>query len=469
MKRNFRAPFGKHLLVVPLLAASLALVGCGSSSDPLDVTEMEADADTNMGDTDTNDPNTGDTDMSDTETGDTDMGDTDTGDTDTGDTDTGDTEMGDTDTVDTDSGDTDMGDADADASSGQVILTTIASDFSSSALDIYSLSEPREGQTAVNPGVSDTIVRAFEDTYYVIRRFESDSITAYSSSDTSTPIFQSSTNDGNDPASSNPHDLVFVDSQKAYLLRYGSPIVWVVNPSATEASQFKTGEIDLSAYDADGVPETTRGVVVGNRLFVFMQRLDGFAPTQNGYVAVINTDNNSEIDTGSDGELMGIELPAFNPNDVSLDEASGSIFVAAVGDYGAFDGSRLSALTGGIVTVDTSDFSANLLVDDTEETGRITAVEVVDASTAYMITETGYQASTLVKFDPNTGAILESGVGGYADVDVRDIAVGPAGNLWVAVGSVESPKVVVLNPADGSVAAAEIGTTLNPAGITFVD
>ena len=310
-------------------------------------------------------------------------------------------------------------------------------------------------------------MRAFEDNYYVIRRFESDSITAYSTNDTSTPIFQSSTNDGNDPASSNPHDLVFVDSQKAYLLRYGSPIVWVVNPSATDASQFKTGEIDLSVYDADGVPEATRGMVVNGRLFVFMQRLELFAPTQPGYVAVIDTATDTEIDTGSEGELSGIQLPAFNPFDISLDAATNSIFVAAVGDFGAFDGSRPAAFSGGIITVDTEDFSTNLLIDDTDETGRITAVEVIDENIAYMITETGFLASTLVRFDPNTGAILESGVGGYADADIRDIAKGPAGNLWVAIGSVEAPKVVVLNPADGSPAAAEISTSLIPSGINF--
>ena len=86
-----------------------------------------------------------------------------------------------------------------------------------------------------------------------------------------------------------------------------------------------------------------------------------------------------------------------------------------------------------------------------------------------MITETAFQSSTLVRFDPNTGAILETGVGGFAAADVRDIAVGPAGNLWVAIGSVDSPRVVVLNPADGSVAGEEISTTLNPSGIAFVE
>ena len=164
MKPKYKAPFGKQLLVAPLLAMSLVLVGCSSSDDDTpDPAEMEVDAGA-------------DADASDA--------DADAGDVDAGDVDAGDTDAGDTDTTE------------SSADSGQVVLTTIASDFSSSALDIFSLTEPREGVTAVNPGVSDTIVRTFEDMYYVIRRFESDSITAYSASDTSTPIFQTSTNDG---------------------------------------------------------------------------------------------------------------------------------------------------------------------------------------------------------------------------------------------------------------------------------
>jgi len=54
------------------------------------------------------------------------------------------------------------------SNANSVILTTVASDFSSSALEIFSLSEPREGSTGLSPGVSDTIVRSFEDQYFVI-------------------------------------------------------------------------------------------------------------------------------------------------------------------------------------------------------------------------------------------------------------------------------------------------------------
>jgi hypothetical protein len=425
---NTRFNTRKRLLTIPLLLATLVLSACDSDDDD---DAMAAD---------TSGETTG------ADTGGTDTGGTDTGGTDTGGTDTGGTDTGGT---------------------SRAVVTTVASDFSSSAVGIYEPGSPYTGQSDFNPGVSDTIVRTFEDDYYVIRRFMSDSIAKYNVTDPLTPVFESSTNDGNDEASSNPHDLVFVDATKAYLLRYGSPVVWIVNPSATEAGQFKTGELDLSAYDADGVPEATRGAVVDGKLFIFMQRLTAFAPTDSGVVAVFDVATDLEINTGTSDTFNGIELPAFNPIDINVDPTTGAIFAAAVGDYGAFDGSRPPAFSGGVITVDTADYSTNQLIDDTEETGRITAVEVIDSNTAYMITETGFGSSTLVSFDPNTGAITTTGVAGLTDVDLRDITTGPNGNLWISVADITTPRVIILNPADDSIVSEDIQPSLNPTGVAF--
>ena len=84
-----------------------------------------------------------------------------------------------------------------------------------------------------------------------------------------------------------------------------------------------------------------------------------------------------------------------------------------------------------------------------------------------MIVETGFGSSTLVSFDPNTGVINETGVAGLADIDLRDIATGPAGNLWVAVADIATPRVVILNPADNTIVSEDIMPALNPTGIAF--
>ncbi len=479
----------RNFLTVPVLAMALVLTACGSDSDPLE-TDGTSGADTSGADTDGGaadgaDTEGGATDGADTEGGATDGTDTEGGaidgtDTEGGTTDGTGTDGETTDGNDTDGGTTDGTDTEGEATdgtdteggtdtsdSGRVVVSTVDTMFTSSVVQIIDSSDPFTSQNDLNPGVSDTIVRAFEDNYYVIRRFNSDSLAAYSVSDPSTPLYEVSTNSEMEPdVSSNPHDLVFLNSSKAYLLRYGSPIVWVVNPSVTDPALFKIGEIDLSAYDMSGGPEATRGVIVGDKLYVVMQRLQGFAPTEPGYVAVIDTATDTEINTNT-GSLPGIELPAFNPGDISVDAASDTLFISAFGDFGAFDGSRPAAFTGGVVTVDTVDYSAAQLIDDNEGTGRINNVEIVSAGKGYLVSSSGFGTTSLDQFNPVTGRIEALGVAGLAGVDIRDIAVGPAGNLWVAIAAAESPKIVVINPADNSLVSDGIATTLNPTGFAF--
>ena len=444
----------KRIFIAPLCAAALALSACSSSDDdslPADEesvvatdTDVDSDSDGDAGaDADTASDNDGDADA---------------------DADTASDSDGDA------GADADGDNTDADSSAGlsSAIVNTVDVGFTSAVVDIVDTSAPFTSEGPFNPGVSDTIVRAFEDTYFVIRRFMSDSITAYNIADPTTPLYEFSTNsDAEEGVSSNPHDLIFLNSEKAYLLRYGSPIMWVVNPTATTIEEFMISEIDLSAFDADGVPEATRGVIVGNNLYIIMQRLEAFTPTQPGFVAVVDTTTDTIIDPGTNDSLPGIELPAFNPADVSVDTSTGTIFISAFGDFGAFDGSRPPAFTGGVVALDTADFSATQLIDDNDGTGRILNVEVTSASRGYIVTGEGFVSTSLDQFNPVTGQIEALGIAGLSDVDIRDLAIGPEGNLWVAVADAVSPRVVVINPADNSVVSDGIPTTQNPTNLAF--
>ena len=370
----------------------------------------------------------------------------------------------------------DAGDTDADpvtSATARAVVASVDSGFTSAVVDLVDVEAPFAVEGELNPGVSDTIVRAFGDRYFVIRRFMSDSIEAYSINDTSTPLFEVSTNSETEDVFSNPHDLIFLNEEKAYLLRYGSPIMWVVNPSVTDPADFKIGEIDLGIYDPDGVPEATRGAIVGDRLFIIMQRLEGIGfelvPTLPGAVAVIDTTTDTEIDTGSSAEFPGIELPAFNPDDLSIDTSSDTLFISAVGDFGAFDGSRPSALTGGLVALDTTDFSVSQLIDDNDGTGRMNNVEITSASMGYLVTSTEFGVTSLDQFNPVTGNIDALGIAGLSGVDIRDIATGPAGNLWILVADPFAPKIVIIDPTDNSIVAGEIATSLNPESIAFTE
>lgn len=367
---------------------------------------------------------------------------------------------------DSDSGDDGAGGTNFPLGSTRAIVSGIANDrISSAAVEIYNASKPFDGVSGLNPGSADTIVRAFGDRYYVIRRFMSDSLTAYATEDPSSDLFQVSTNEEGLDESSNPYDLVFVNSEKAYLLRYGSGKLWIVNPSATEASEFYTGEIDLSAYDDDGIPEMALGVVANGKLFVFMQRLDGFEPTQPGVVAVIDTATDTEIDTGTSNDFSGIELPSFNPWRVSYDQTSGNILLASYGDSGFFNDNP--QFNGGVHALNTLTYETSLVFDDTAESGRTTGILAVDSSTAFMISESGFNESSVAKINPTTGEVVQSDFAGITGVDVRALAIGPAGNLWVGIADAANPRLLIVDTDDGNQFGSEVRTVLDPNEIIF--
>ena len=109
------------------------------------------------------------------------------------------------------------------------------------------------------------------------------------------------------------------------------------------------------------------------------------------------------------------------------------------------------------------------LIDDNDGTGRINNVEVTSASRGYIVTEESFGTASLDQFNPVTGQIEALGIAGLSDVDIRDLAVGPQGNLWIAVADPVSPRVVVINPADNSVVSDGIPTTQNPTSLAFTE
>src|SRR3546814_3723342 len=61
------------------------------------------------------------------------------------------------------------------------------------------------------------------------------------------------------------------------------------------------------------------GLIKDGKLYVALQRLQNFAATQSGYIAVIDTATNTEIDTGKGSNgLKGIELPVNDPVRLAL-------------------------------------------------------------------------------------------------------------------------------------------------------
>ena len=342
------------------------------------------------------------------------------------------------------------------------VVAARAGDYSSGAVSLVERTAPFTAHNNLNATVSDIAVRADGDHFFMLRKFGSNQISRYETATPTTATYTYSTND-DDGLDSNPYDIVVASPSKAYLLRYGSGKLWIVDPSASDEADFKTGEIDLSAYDADGVPEMSAGLIRDGKLYVALQRLQNFAATQNGHVVV--------IDIASDAVEQDIELPVRDPVRLLALPDSDDLLVVADGGY---DGAFGTQYDGGIVRLDPIAGSATLQIDDgdaeTHLYGTFVDAVIADGHRAYLIGSNGFgdTANSLYRFDPASDA-APLAVDGFTDGDFGSLAVDPDGQLWIARTSAAAPGLTVLG-FDGdseTVDSALIDTVLAPINVDF--
>lgn len=368
------------------------------------------------------------------------------------------------------------------AGSNVAVVATQAPDFSGSDTQLIDLDNNFETTAGLTPrDQSDYAMARFGGHFYPIGRFQIDTVAKYGFEDPTNRIYEYSTLDDPEDPTSNPADLVFVNEQKAYLVRRESDKVWIVNPSAESEAEFKVGELDLSAYqDADdnGAPEPVDGVIVDDKLFVVMQRTVNNSPSDPEtppFVAVFDVGTDQEIDTNPDDDASnrkGIELNVRNPNGFAFEPGVG-LFLSAIGDPFARFRGEPRRYNGGIVRIDTEDFSTELVVDDGPGTsgehpyGSIDDLVILDADTGFFTGLEGFQNETLFAFNPKTGAVQPMPVSGYAGANISTMAGGPDGNLWVGIGSADMPRIELVSPDQQTLQT--IGLIQNPAAIRFAD
>ena len=351
------------------------------------------------------------------------------------------------------------------------VVATVAADWSSgahSAISVDPTGGPRTAQNKLLPTISDITVSAYGKYFYRMERTGANNVAKFDINEPEIVIWQFSTE--GDDTNSNPYGLVFVSSDKAYLLRYGSTKAWIVNPSATTEAGFKTGELDLGSYaDADGVPEMTGGVIVGNKLFIILQRLENWAATVTPYIAVFDTTTDTEIDTGifnPDG-VFGIPLDIRDPLAIQYLAENDTIYVQGVGSYFPVE------YTGGIVSIDPDTYATVMVLDDGTAAdhpyGQISGMAIVSAAKGYFVGYDGWGDNTLYAFDPTTGVVgspvtgLESksiaGMESGVYLDKNDL-------LWVC--NQTDHRVDILNITDDSIDES-VDTELNPLKVVFCE
>lgn len=327
-------------------------------------------------------------------------------------------------------------------------------DFITGSLSAVDL-PARTNHCDVASPASDAALRYYDGRLYVVNRFGGDNVQVVNPS-TYGNVIQFSVGNG-----SNPHDIAFASPTRAYVTRYESPDLWIVNP---QTGAF-LGAIGLGAYaDHDGIPEMDRMVVVGPLLFISLERIDrpaGYQPDDTAYVAVVDTRADTLVDC--DATLAGkqaIKLQLTNPvTTFQFDASTSRLMIGCAGAYGVLDG--------GIEWIDPVNLvSAGVAITEAELGGDVSDVVWVGAQKSYAIVADLAANTKLVSWSPASGTLLGTlwSPGGYS---LSDAEASGSGELWVCRNSFSGSALRVFSIANDTPLGADLHCTLPPTAITF--
>lgn len=268
---------------------------------------------------------------------------------------------------------------------------------------------------------------------------------------------------------SNAYDLIEVNENKAYLLRYDTSTIWIVNPSANSFEYFKIGELDLSQYTNGSSTQTNMavGTIIGDRLYVGLQRLhngSSFVYTEPSLVAVFDINSDQEIDSTPEqvNDFNAVVLNGVNIQ--SIFAYDGTIYTASRGDYGNNFGY--------LESLNTETFETEIVVNGSSSVGHIVDSVVMSNTLGFVLTDSSRYVdnvwtskNTLYTFNPSlhdsTTAISQ-----FSNTPIKGIELGPEGYLWVLSAKSSNPGLYKVNPTDTS-KYSFMETTLNPDKLAF--
>ncbi|HWP67598.1 MAG TPA: hypothetical protein VNO26_16995, partial [Candidatus Limnocylindria bacterium] len=300
----------------------------------------------------------------------------------------------------------------------------------------------------------DALVRTHGDTVFVVNRFLGDNVQVLNAR--LATRLQCSTGVG-----SNPHDIAVVAPDKAYVTRYDRDALWVIDPQAGGCGAFRRGTIELGALaDADGLPEMSQMALVGERLFVSLQRLDrarGFVPAGPSLLAV--------VDTATDAVVAVVELAGRNAfadsAGLQQEPGTGKLLVPQAG-------SLFRTGDGGIERVDPEALvSEGFVVTEDTLGGSVTDFVVASPARGYAIVLDQSLRNLLVAFDPRDGTFLGRV---FASAQfLSDVALAPDGTLWLADRALPRPGIRIFDAASGAPRSREtIDVGLPPFSMGFL-
>ena len=339
------------------------------------------------------------------------------------------------------------------AQSGLFVITT---DFSTGSI-AFLAADAEEAEVNLLGIHSDAVGHYHDGRVYVVNRLGQDNILVLDAMDLRTPLAQFSVGNG-----TNPHDIEIVAPGKAYVTLYDRASLLVVDPR----DGAELGEIDLSAFaDADGLPEVSQIVRIGERLYLSCQRLDrdsGWEPADVSYLIVVDIATDTLVDVDPDAEgVQGIRLSAANPNGMAV--TGEQIAVGVVINFGD--------RSGGVEIVDTAaNRSLGLALSEEDLGGDITSMVLVGPDRGYAVVADENFANSVRSFDLSRGTVgapLENTSGGF----IPDLAADGDRLIVADRGSFSDPASAGLkfyDAATGAFLRGPIDTGLPPSSIVVL-
>jgi hypothetical protein len=259
---------------------------------------------------------------------------------------------------------------------------------------------------------------------------------------------------------SNPHDILVAGPHKAYVTRYDRSELWIVDPGAASCAGFHVGTIDLAAWaDADGIPEMDQMALVGERLFVTVQRLDRahqFAPAGKSLVLAIDTTTDTVV-----GQVTLAGANAFgDAAGIGREPGTGKLLVNEAGDI-------FRTGDGGIQRVDPFTLTGeDWLMTEDDFGGNVTDFAIASPTKGHAVVITDALKNLLVAFDPSQRLVTRRLL---TRTDyLPDVALAPDGTLWVADRDLHAGGVRIFDTTSDTEVAGPIDVGLPPFAFGFV-
>ncbi|ANM30308.1 hypothetical protein ABI59_13085 [Acidobacteria bacterium Mor1] len=306
---------------------------------------------------------------------------------------------------------------------------------------------------------SDPELRVTGGAVFVINRFTFDNLQRLDPDDGFRTAWQAGTGAG-----SNPHDVLMLDDERAFVSRYEPPFDDVARFTPKGGTVRASIPLEEEAENRDGTPRLDRLAYAGGYVFAGMQDIDRtFTRYAEGKLAVIDPDTDSVAGV--------VALGGKNPGVIEVVETPDGerLYVALAG---IFPGLVPRELSGGVVVVDPVDWAVeSWALDDDDAGGNIGGLAMVSPGLGYTIVVDEQFRSSVVAFDPVAARPLRT-VRSTPDF-LPEIALGGSGLLAVPERSFVEPKVclyrIPADPQDAETALGCVNLGLPPFAIEALD